>query len=58
MNPFWEQLLGRLLGPLGTWSVRVATLNRCRPDPESWGMIGLGWLILVAVIVGCAFAAN
>lgn len=58
MSPFWEQLLGRLLGPLGAWSVRLVTLNRCRPDAESWSMIGLGWVILVAMIVVGAFAAN
>ncbi|WP_395717457.1 hypothetical protein [Prosthecobacter sp.] len=51
MNRLIESFLGGLLGPVGAWTVRLLTLNQCKPDPESWGSICLGWGLLVGAII-------
>jgi hypothetical protein len=43
--------LGDLLGYLGSWTVRLVTLNRCKPDPESWNAIIIGFVVLVALCI-------
>lgn len=40
-----------VLGYLGAWTVRIVTFGYCKPDPESWGMIFLGFWVLVALCV-------
>lgn len=42
---------GDVLGYLGAWTVRIVTFGYCKPDPESWGMILLGFMVLVALCV-------
>ncbi len=46
----WSHM-GDVLGYLGAWTVRIVTFGYCKPDPESWGMILLGFVVLVALCV-------
>lgn len=48
---FYTCHTGDVLGYLGAWTVRIVTLGYCKPDPESWGMIFLGFVVLVALCV-------
>ena len=43
--------LGELLGYLGSWTVRLLTLGRYKPDPESWEGIIIGFVVLVSLLV-------
>lgn len=42
---------GSVLGYLGAWTVRIVTFGFWKPDPETWGMILTGFLVLVALCV-------
>lgn len=42
---------GEMLGWLASWTIRLLTFGRCKPDPESGGMILLGFVIFVALVI-------
>jgi|GEM_PF-2837202 len=42
---------GEFFGFLGAWTVRLLTFGRCKPDPESWSAIMLGFVLFVACLV-------
>jgi len=51
MNRFTESFLGERLGDLGSWTVRLLSFGRYKPDPESWEAIGIGFFVLIGLVV-------
>jgi hypothetical protein len=51
MNRFTESFMGERLGDLGSWTVRLLSFGLCRPDPESWEAIGIGFGVLTGLAV-------
>jgi hypothetical protein len=43
--------LGEGFGFVGSWVVRLVTLGRCKPDPESWPAIILGILVMLTLMI-------
>jgi len=42
---------GEWLGYLGSWAIRLLTMNRCQLDPESWNAMAVGFVVLVALSI-------
>jgi hypothetical protein len=42
---------GEIFGYLGSWAVRLVTLGRYKPDPESVSAVLLGLALVVALMV-------
>ena len=42
---------GEFFGFIASWTIRLLTFGRCKPDPESWGMIMLGFVIFAALVI-------
>ena len=51
MNRFTESFLGERLGDLGSWTVRLLSLGFYKPDPESWEAIGIGFVVLITLLI-------
>ncbi len=51
MSRFTESFLGEWLGYLGSWTVRLLSFGRWKPDAESWEAVGIGFVVLVAAVV-------
>ena len=51
VNRFTESFLGERLGDLGAWTVRLLSLGCYKPDPESWEAIGIGFVVLIILLI-------
>jgi len=51
MNHFTKSFLAERLGDLGFWTARLLSFGFYKPDSESWEAIGIGFLVLVALVV-------
>lgn len=54
MSYLTEGLFGVLLGHAGAWTLRLLTLGRYKPDPESWEALWIGLMVLLAILIGAA----
>lgn len=52
---FILEVLFRICGYVGTWSVQGVTLGTVKPDPEAWTSVVLGALEIAGLIIAMLY---